>query len=46
MTEYTTGEGLESLTVAIAVNGSVTSSFNVTVQAVDGTAIGELCMIV
>lgn len=39
--EYTTSESAGSLNASIAINGSVPSSFNVTIQAVDETALGK-----
>ena len=44
MMEYATSESAGSLNVSIVINGSVPSSFNVTVEAVDEIAIGNISL--
>ena len=41
MMEYITSESAGSLTVIIAISGSIPHSFNVTVKAVDEIALGK-----
>ena len=41
MAEYTTSEASGSLTVVITLNGGIATSFNVTIEGVDRTAIGK-----
>ena len=40
--EYTTSEASPSVTAYIEVSGNVTSRFNITVQAMDGTATSKV----
>lgn len=42
MAEYGTSEASGSLTVVITLNGGIATTFNVTIQGVDGTAIGKI----
>ena len=41
MAEYTTSEASGSLTVVITLSGSIATPFSVSIQGVDGTAIGK-----
>ena len=41
MAEYTTSEESGSLTVVITLSGSIATSFSVSIQGVNGTAIGK-----
>ena len=40
MSEYTTHEASGSLSIVIALNGTIATPFNASIQGVDGTAIG------
>ena len=42
MSEYTTSEDTGSFTLFIEVSGNGTNPFNITVQTVNGTALGKL----
>jgi hypothetical protein len=41
MAEYTTSEASESLTIVIVLSGTIPTAFSVSIQGVDGTAIGK-----